>query len=734
MLLGALLGVFRGWVFSSPYALDPNRWALISPTLDASIENPGLGRGAHVVDGALVIRAHALQISDTVIPTLSGTPASVELSLAPGSGPVVVMMDTGQVGPKATLHLRPTQYALVERTRVWTDRDDEGPWRLTSGPDGVFIEQRGERVQVATAPMRSLEFSALAGEPRIDAITITAADGALLFDEDFEAELQAIKSGIVGALCGGIWGWALGAAVAAGGVVMPLLAGTLPLWVLLVSDRTWLVWVEQAYLTRTPYWVLAATILAFSLLPILLLALLRAPWTALRPAAQEQKPIRIQYLAAVVFAGLCASRDGLETGPAILVFGWLLLLSPFWFLPRLSVDGSAYWRGELPPLVALAAWGWPLGLPVLAVWRSVRLAGSPRFFLTHAPRRGVDLIFGSALLAVLSIELGVRASYLDGVWRPDSDPGNATALSDWRLGQPTWRGRCGPGSRRFDRTVRVAWAGGSSTGGAYQFREDPTAFFPAQAHQQLCDIAGAVVQVETYNFGGGARDTFTISRTVDRMLHDPEVDLLVLYVGVNDLFTKTSEWTRKQQETAQAEAGLALGASLRNRSRALTGLGWMMRPSPEHALDSETVSAVPLADAQENLDAIAVAAAGTADVLIMVELLRTTVDGSLAEYGQMVERVAARHDHVDTLDLDSMVTDMPRAELMADRNHFTRAGAAKVGAVLGPELASRLGLSDAADRGEGSDGSVVHDADWNVRGRAPVAEERAGEVGGDGPL
>jgi len=543
--------------------------------------------------------------------------------------------------------------------------------------------------------MRGVELSALSGAPRLDGIEVWAEDGTPLFIDLFEAPRQGWTRVLAGVVMGAMWGAALGLSATGGSLLWPLLLGVLPMVTLLGTDQTWLGLVERAYLTRTPYWELSKTVLGLGMLPLALLAVLRTPSLQLRKA--ESTPVWGGAWALVALgAGLLASRGGWEQGMLLPWVGLAVLLAPVWALRVLSLDARRWWMGELPVLVVLAVVGWPVGLPVLLAWRGLRVAGSAGFFLDHAPTGAVRVLLASGVLFVATLELGIRSTYLDTVWAGSDSPQGAAGLSDWRAAQPTWTGACGPSETAADRVVRVAWAGGSSTGGAFQFRDDPGAFFPAQVHERLCTGLAPGLRIESRNYGDGARDTFTIAHTVDQMIGAPPVDLLVLYVGVNDLLTDSGGTPRKDREALRLQAdGWGFGR-LAHASRLITGMAMLTRERGGAQAGDAVVPEVPLHHAEENVRAIAEAAGGKTRVLLMAELLRTAVDGSLAEYARMLSQVAEDSPHVTATDLGGLLPGEDRALLLADRNHFTRHGSARVGAVLAPVVEDLLGLSEAA--------------------------------------
>jgi len=685
MVLGAAAGAVFSGAFVVPGELDRSQWRVISPVLDETLSSPGLGRGAHVVDGALVIREHAFHAADALQPLVSEPPVQVEVTLVDGSDPLVVFLDSDASGPRTALQLTATHYAGSAKGAAWVARDDTGPWQLISDDQGVWLSQAAGRVQLARAPLEGLELTALEGAPAVDHLTLYSASGAVLFDDGFAPNTHPALPVGVGGLLGFVWGLAL-AGSASGGTLASLVWGVLPLVVVALPDTTWLALVERAYLTRTPYWTLSRMVLGLSLLPLLLLAVLRHDATTVRRGTD--RPARWLGPALAMAASSVAGLHG-PVSPVEVVFGGLVVLSPVVLLPWLRIHERAWWLGDVPALLGLASLGWYAGFPLVVAWRTVRLAGSARFFLDHAPRAGVNLLLGGVLVGVLAVEWGVRFSYLNTVWHHDALAGGPASDSDWREAVATWTGTCG--AEPAERVVRVAWAGGSSTGGAFQFKNNASQFFPAQVHQSLCDALPAGARLWTSNFGDGGRDTFTIAHTVDQMLGEPTADLLVLYIGVNDVLTDSGGTPRRERAAWSERFGPLSG--LVGVSRALTGVGLILRPPRVASSEADTfVPEVPLPHAEDNLRAIAAATSGSTRVLLMPEVLRTEVDGTLTDYTRMLHRVAADHDHVQVVEPGVLLAGEDRAVLMADRNHFSRVGSERMGAVLTPIVADLLGL------------------------------------------
>ncbi len=691
-LLGAALGLLAGDRFDTPDAVQPDRWRTVSPALDETLNDPLLGRGSHVIGGDLVIREHAFHAADILVPQIRGELASIELTLADDSGPTVVVLSVGEGRPRIILRLSPTQYMLTSRGPEWEDRGTTGPWLLRSDTTGTRLLTAAGEISLSPYPAEGLELTTSSAEARIAGLVVRDAAGGVLFADDFGPARPHPATLVAGTLFGGLWGLCFAAALPQErrGLWLPLLAAALPLLVLAVPERNWLIAVERLYLSRTAYWVLARDSLILALLPLATLALLRAGLLRPRVASVDRRLLLAWAVLSVVAAAL-ASRH--LHGPALLLAlpgaGWLLA-GP-WLSRRLGLDPQRGLLQDLPGLLFVSGLGWGLGLLPQLCWRLLLVIGGVRLLLDRAPRMGANSLFLLLLALPPASELFVRSSYLGDAWDISRLSGEAASATDWRLAQPFWTGTCGPDDAGH--ALSVAFAGGSSTGGAYQFRGQPDAFFPARVHARLCERLPADTALHTGNYGDGGRDSFTISRSIERMLDDADPDVLVLYLGVNDLLTSGGSMSRKDRaERLSAWQGGASGlVGLAARSRLLTGLSLILRPL--RSRDGQEVPEVPLSDARDNLDMIATAAAGRGvPLLVVTEQLRGDFQGELDAYDAMLRAVAADHDNVAFFDLTAALAPSAETPIMADRNHLNKQGSDLVAELLTPAVAQALGL------------------------------------------
>ncbi|MBM4391483.1 MAG: SGNH/GDSL hydrolase family protein [Deltaproteobacteria bacterium] len=697
-MLGIAVGWFTGDRFVAPEPIDPTQWHVVSPGLDETVVTPLLGRGSHVLGGALVIRQHAFYRADVLTLSDPRPVGRVDLLLAPDSGVLRAVMRASEGSPAAI-------WFTAEAYRVgpshWTERMDPGqPWVLHLSEAGVRLEQPRGALTIGTGPATQLELTAESGEVRIAALRVEDTSGAVIFHEDFRRHRPGWGVLAAGALIGGLAGVA-GASVLrrATGVIEGALGLGLclgpPVLVALVPSGSWLWAVERLYLVRTAAWDLARLALALSLLPLTCSALLRSGALAVRHRRASLPSVPgFTWPLVLGVTTVLASRELEGAEWALAVPGAALLGVPWWLARRADQEPGEALLRDVPALLAVAALGWHFGLLLAMGWRLLVLGGSARSLLDRAPRPAADALWLTLLACLPAAELAVRGTYLVEGWDAARLSGELAPTVGWREATPFWKNACGRDGAAS--RLGVVWAGGSSMGGAYQFRGTPEAFFPAQVHARLCADLPEGTQLASGNFGDGSRDTFTISRTVDKMFAQVgDVALVVLYTGVNDVLTTNNAHTRKEREAKEAERSEALRglSGVANRSRLFTGVGLAIRPLHESA--TRQVQDVPLPDAEENLRRIADAAAAVGvQVLLLTEYVAEEQQFLLEDYARMEARVADGYEHVHWIDVRAAMAGPSEAPLLVDRNHLSREGSARLADALAPRVRTLLGLAD----------------------------------------
>jgi lysophospholipase L1-like esterase len=672
VLLGAFLGRLlthsRGLVFEVPVPLDVQVWHIISPGLEAGMQYPG--RGSHLSTDALVITDHLFYGADRLVPRLSGQASSVELELAPDSATLEILLGQPQGG---MVRLHP---------------DTHGTQAVLHIQDGVLMLETdaGGRAIGPSDPDR-LELSALGGSARIHKVVIRDADGEVLMAEDYRGGGLQGPVLPVGTLLGGLMGLLLGlllpgrGLVRGGALTVLLLLG--PALVLLAPPDAWLGWLERLYLVEAAPSGLARAALGISCLPLLVAGLARAVsglWSYRSSAPRAL--VLVWSLCAVAALGV-----HWEGSPWMLgALGWAL--APLW-LAHKDQEGSRTWLGlDLLSFALVLCLGWADGLWIATLWRVAVLVGGAHILADRAPGPAMNTLFLLVLAMVPATEIAARGSALDRTWDPTQLSEERSSERGWRDPIESWTGRCGPmgGSRRS-----LLVAGGSSAGGAYQHTDDPDASFVVQTHNQLCADLPPGLALRTYNYARGNRDTFTISRTIQTMLDKTGADVVLLYVGVNDLLADHHSMTRKQREAQRMERSAALRgvAGMARRLRLVTGFWLATRALPD--ANAPAVSDVPLPDAVENFGLIAdAAAAAGARLVLMTEHMRAKQAGRLDAYRQAQIALAASREGVDFLDVRPAFEGASDDQILVDQNHLTREGGERLGrrlaAAVGPLL------------------------------------------------
>jgi lysophospholipase L1-like esterase len=668
----------------------PETWNLVSPGLDEAVTSPALGRGSHVVDGELVIRQHAFFRADMLSPKATEPVAGVDVDLGPATGVARLLFRGSETRP---LFIRLTPGHYMAGGGSW----GEWPSNLfrirAEGGVGRLVGDGGT-VELGPASAGGIELTAEAGEAHFRSITLYAKDGSVILQEDYTGVRPGWPVALAGAVLGAVLGLSLRIRAEAEpsparGVVRAVLLSLPTLAVLAAPGGTWLALVERFYLVRTAAWSLADVALGFAAGVPVAAALVSSG--VLRVPEAARTPRDGVWVVAAFGAALLGSR-GLEGGEAAAgVLGGAVLLAPWWLARRAGLSAVRALVVDAPALLTVAALGWVAGAWLALAWRALVVVANARSLLDRAPGPAANLAFLGLLAGPPLVEVAVRGSYLGTAWDAARLSGELAPTVGWRDPTPYWSGRCGDGA-----TVKgVVWAGGSSTGGAYQFRNEPTAFFPAQAHLGLCARLSPGIVLASSNFGDGGRDSFTISRTIDTLLDRGAATVVVLYLGVNDLLTTNSTLTRKQREAREAERAAAVTtiARLSSRSRLLTGLGFAFRPPQEGAAAGLTVPDVPIQDAEDNLRTIATAAEKRgAKVLLLTEYTSADMAGQVAPYEALEARLAGELEGVSHLDVRAALEPYVEEGLLVDRNHLSRQGGRRLAEVLAPEVAKLAGL------------------------------------------
>ena len=677
--MGRLAAHKFGGPFSLPQRPNAEQWRIISPGLQEGIGRAGAGRVTHVVDGALSMATHVFFRPDMVVPQFVGEAHQVDVELAPDSGTLLL-----QVGepPVQAVHLRPGAYRASVSGSQWATSPGVLRFQLKEDQGRLFLVAGTKTTDLGTFRPGRLELSSQDEWARVTRLSVNDGQGAPLFAADFRQHGLS-KSALNGAtVLGAVLGVALTFLLVPFSVSASAgcLFGLMPMVGVLALPRdTWLHAVERLYLSKVPPSDLAAWVLFVALLVPIGMATHKFVRSISMGWAAPQRWMRFPMWLGMGAMGLVAGWY-LHGGTALgwTVVGAVLLLGgldahrnapPAWWL----LDGLAW--------LFVAFLGADVGALFVLLWRMIVVIGTTHLWLSFAPSVAVRLLLISGMAIPLALETWIRASPLDSAWQTNRLAGERPNEKGWEDPRAGWTGQCG--EKDAAKAVNVVVAGGSSVGGAYQFGGEPEAFFTAVAHKTLCAALPADIRLTTHNFGDGDRNTFTISRTIND--HLQSADILVLYVGVNDVFTTQNTRTRKERE-ARADRLFSRFSWLPewfDESRLAVGLSLWFRAPP--ALDGAQVADVPLPDAKENHQTIIQAAQeNDTQVLLMTEYVRTAERNRLVAYSEMQR--AMTDETVRWVDVREAFVNMPDKDALVDSNHLSRQGNNQLGQFLASAL------------------------------------------------
>lgn len=659
-----------------PVRPDPADWTVIVPTTSESAGDVARGAGTGLVDGALTVAVRAFGRADVLVPVAATPVAAVELEFAPDSAPVYLSVHEPSGHIARVAELGPDG---------WRGRLDL-PWRAYPYAGPVRVELAGPFARVdgfvaGQGVSGTIELGALSGDVRLLAVRTEDASGAPITDARFGYPTPDLRVRLACAAGGAALAMAAGLAIASGWVGAALVA--------LVAAAAWrsattpyAAWhalAEQLRLVQTPPSHLRMLAFGAVWLPVLAAAVTSSGVLTLAGRARRGTVPAGVVLGAVAVAALAAR--GLPGAWALMaVPGVGFLLMP-WRAVRAGVlPARGVLLRELPAWAVLAALGWGAGLLPVVLWRLLCLYADVPTLLARAPRIGADGVFLALALAPVGVESAVRASSAGPAWAPEVLAGASVGPDPSAGLAPFWSGRCGGAPRA------IYTFGGSSAGGAYQFLDEPEAFFPARLHARLC---AAGVDVIGLDYADGGRDSFDAAAAAPTLFAAQPPAVVIAYLGVNDLLTVESPLTRKQQAEARAAYGTAVAGldRLASSIRTLAGLSLLLRPPADAAA---LVAAVPLPDAEANLRSLCAAATGAGGAVLLVpEHVQTAVVPRMEDYRAMERKLADELPGVAYVDLPAALGDAGDS-LLADRNHLTREGSVRVAEVLQPAVVAAL--------------------------------------------
>ncbi|MEC7984313.1 MAG: SGNH/GDSL hydrolase family protein [Myxococcota bacterium] len=733
---GKHLAKQHGSHFVHPRSINRDIWHVVSPGMNESMDNPTLGRGTHVVDGALTLSLIAFHASDKLSFDRQPDLKEVEFLLAPDSGQanIKLMQDIGNRNVPVVLGLEPKRFSSLPNSS-WITTKGTGSYRLLFKEDGVYVLSDGHEYKMSGPQKARLEITAIGSDLRIFYIKAVDVSGNVLIEEDYRT--WAVDSRLPGV--GMLWGLFVGIAMSvillrarnpilalllmSLLIIPPLRVGSLPLSI-------WIEWVERLYLGKTQSFILAQVAFCIAWFPLFFWSLLSLRM-GLQPkpeavdpkeGSQEEEKAEVSIpqneedipamddTATVVASEQASEASVLQNrwfwGILILSVVVSMSASRFVFstsiipgvlfvaLPaRIAVQkGIPSWKWllwDVPAMGMLAALGWEYGFFPAVLWRILILSSSVSFLRHNHARATADSLFFLLLCIPLSLEILIRSSYLDQAWRIENLSFQFQTEDGEAFVARTWKGECGP--EESAQNTSLLYVGGSSTGGIKQFRERPEMFFSGQAHGILCDRKAPEQSITTYNYGRGALDTHLIAQTFSQVLKETQPNWVVAYIGVNDLLTQEHPLTRKEREELMKNwrSGLTTIQNLTSQSRLFVGGGLFLRtPTPI----TKVVSNVPPQDARWNIQSMITKLRSDQRMLLITEYIQPRlaqsgeVGSSFVDYTKMLQELAQQDDRAEYLDAWPTLRGYPTDDILVDSNHMTQKG----NRILGESIAERL--------------------------------------------
>lgn len=218
---------------------------------------------------------------------------------------------------------------------------------------------------------------------------------------------------------------------------------------------------------------------------------------------------------------------------------------------------------------------------------------------------------------------------------------------------------------------RIVALGGSSTGGAYQM-DDLDQFWPNRLGETL-QVRGRG-DWEVVNQGVGGWNTLHVRLYVESQIQRLDADLFVVYVGHNDILTRSPAPYRDLYARYQRGGGAAAAVSARlSELRLYNGLRFMLLG----LRDRGGAVAVPVEDARENLTALFdLAEANNAKVMLLTEGLNPDPQ-PMTQYAQMQRQLAESRGGL-YLDTATLLWETGDPNLFLDDCHLSQSGHVKL--------------------------------------------------------
>lgn len=677
ILLGCIFGLWmsttKGTSLLEP-ALLPSQWNVRAPAQDEFEGTPQVGQGISVRAGRLFLYRQQLYASDVLYRNDIPQQGTFSITLSPDSG----LLALGFVGET-------TEYVFVSPQKLYKDTLDEpgiestnGAYSFSMTKQGVFVEPG--HIPITKNTTNTIEIMTAAQQSSITKLSFTQAEGTVLFAENFSvqhAPPYLLTSIFI--VMGGVLGWCIslsyGIAISYG---IRLILGTAPLIICLsISHHAWLSLGIRMYLVETPVWMLERWMLMFAyVLSVSYFAMHGKVWRM----QTEEKENTVQVLWILISLALIGKCVSLSIWSA--VYAVLFLYMPI-------LLGTLYRRRSILLFEGLLMgtgllWSLPFAFLCILCFRWVTLLSNLKALFQSQSNRAAEYTFLLLLCIPLQLEHSIRSSYLGRVWSEETL--GEKQIEDL-VGLPkTWSNTCEGRGITKEHTIVVS--GGSSTGGIYQFKEEPTSFFTTHLHNSICQNNQSFKTLTTYNYGVEDYNTQLIADQGAWLKEKHNPDVLVLYVGVNDVLSKHHTQSIRERRDQSVSPWLK---NLLYKSALLTGVSLLLQEDQKQS--DELVAEVPVPDAKENILSL-MNDLSPITILLVPEMATSPLQPQLLEYDAMIQELANTHANIHYF---QPLTDRSESDIhLADRNHLTREGNQWLGQEIAHAVQQILAKTDAA--------------------------------------
>ena len=674
-IIGAFLLTQYGGIFVEPQKLSSN-WRVISPMLEELSGEPQIGLGVHIADGALRITKHLLYPSDTLVVNHEQEIKDIHFKLSPNSGTLV--MSLGNTSK---------HFIFVEANVLHPSSPSDNGIPLQNHEvhleyieNSLYIVQDGWKKPITSTRPQKIEFMTVSNSASIEYISMIDNDGTVIIQEDYRGEGKLKHAMELGGLLGLLLGLLLSYTNKNQSIViLRCILTFVPLFLILQITRdSWMYFCELLYLSQNTGWELAQYA---SICLYLILLMIQIPATKLLMLTSRRDPLENVQMAQWIWGILALCSVGYQYQNTLY---WILYLGLFFLiLPRLAYKAQLrsiqLYIMDIPTLLLPLILDIEIGMLMGILWRMVILMSNITQFRKWNPTVLADTFFICFLLIPIQSELFLRSTYINTVWSPEGLQVQYRS-EDMQTTLPmTWKGVCGKPPTTQDFTIVVS--GGSSTGGAYQFKDEPEAFFSTKIHKELCSQIPSHTKVALYNHGSADLNSHLIAKRFFNITNN-QPDIVILYIGVNDVLTQRYPQTIRQRESSTTKTS---SIPFLFSSRLLTGLSIPLQ-SQQDVSNQALVSEVPPEDAKLNLKELRENLPATTHLIVIPEIIVSHLRNELKAYDVMLQEFAAENVSNTHYFVPTSKSIQEQDALLADRNHLNRQG----NQWLGSEIAHYL--------------------------------------------